>query len=182
MTKIKKSKLRFPSASAIEDCWQREATRVAIQGVRAVINGGAVPPLTPIGRLSDTELGWLVAAALFGWINTRARQATSNGIGPDKYLYINEAYFESDPWDTGAIEAILPELGTCTADWSKSLNNFSRDEIVAFLYDAFVLIRKAMAARDKGEERITRKAPPGTAMPEDTVDTAKDWNDSLQGI
>jgi hypothetical protein len=139
MAKIKKSKL---SLSAIEDCWQLEATRVAIEQARAVVAGGAVPPLTPIGRLSDTEWGWVVAAVLFGWISTRSRQATSNGVGPDKYLYVNEM-LSPDPWDAGAIEAILPELGNCQADWSKSLSQFSREEMITFLGDAYDLIGKA---------------------------------------
>ena len=175
MTKIKKGKLRFPSPSAIEDAWQREATRVAIEKARAVVSGGAVPPLTPIGRLSDIEWGWIVAAVLFGWINTRAVQATSNGVGPGKFLYINETGLEPDPWDMGAIEAILPELGNCEADWSKSLAEFSREEMIEFLGDAYNLIGKAMLARDKGEQLITRKGPPGT----EAAEAQTDWSDPL---
>ena len=175
MTKIKKGKLRFPSLSAIEDAWQREATRVAIEQARAVVSGGALPPMTPVGRLSDTEWGWIVAAVLFGWINTRARQATSNGVGPDKYLYVNEM-LNPDPWDAGAIEAILPELGNCEADWSKSLSQFSREEMIAFLGDAYNLIGKAMFARDKGEQLVTRKGPPGTAEP---ATAEANWDDPV---
>jgi hypothetical protein len=154
------TRARRLSLSAIEDAWQREASRVAIEQARAVVAGGTVPPLTPIGRLSDTEWGWIVAAVLFGWISSRARQATDNGAGPDKYLYGNEA-FNPDPWDAGAIEAILPELGNCQADWSKSLSQFSREEIIAFLGDAYNLIGKAMLARDMGEQLVTRKGPAG---------------------
>jgi hypothetical protein len=170
----KKQKFQLPSLSAIEDAWQREATRVAIEKTRAVVSGGAVPPMTPIGRLSDTEWGWIVSAALFGWIDTRARRATSNGVGPDKYLYVNET-FDPDPWDVGAIEAILPELGNCEVDWSKSLSQFSRDEMIAFLTDAYTLIKKAMIARDKGEKLVTRKGPPGTGAREGEAD----WNDPV---
>jgi hypothetical protein len=158
-------KPRFPSLTAIEDAWQREATRVAIEQARAVVAGGAVPPLTPIGRLSDTEWGWIVAAVLFGWISSRARQATSNGVGSDKYLYANNA-FNPSPWDAGAIEAILPELAAyTTTDWSKSLTKFSREEMITFLGDAYNLVGKAILARDKGEELVTRKGPSGTAEP-----------------
>jgi hypothetical protein len=154
------TRARRLSLSALEDAWQREATRVAIEQARAAVTGGAVPPLTPIGRLSDTEWGWIAAAVLFGWITTRSRQATSNGVGPDKYLYVNEM-LNPDAWDIGAIEAILPELGNCQADWSKSLSQFSREEMIAFLGDAYNLIGKAMLARDMGEERITHKGPTG---------------------
>jgi hypothetical protein len=175
MTKIKKGKLRFPSLSALEDIWQREAARVAIKEARAVVNGGAVPPMTPIGRLSDVEWGWLVAAVLFGWINTRAQQATSNGIGlPDQFRYIREAGFEPDPWDQGAIEAIFPELANSDTDWSKSLTEFSREEMIAFLGDAYNLIGKAMLARNKGERLVTRRLPLSMAKADE-----KDWDDPL---
>ena len=30
-------------------------------------------------RLTDIELGWLIAAGLFAWIKTRAEQATAEG-------------------------------------------------------------------------------------------------------
>jgi hypothetical protein len=156
----RKIKVRFSSLDAIEDAWQREAIRIAVEQARAVVSGGALPPLTPVGRLSDTEWGWIVAAVLFGWISTRARQATDNGVGPDKCLYANET-FNPDPWHIGAIEAILPELGNCQADWSKSLSQFSREEMIAFLGDAYNLIGKAMLARDRGEELVTRKGPAG---------------------
>ncbi|HVI11457.1 MAG TPA: hypothetical protein VM822_01165 [Pseudolabrys sp.] len=170
-----KFKPRFPSLTAIEDAWQREATRVAVEKARAVVSGGALPPMTPVGRLSDSEWGWIVAAVLFGWITTRSRQATSNGVGPDKYLYVNEM-LNPDPWDAGAIEAILPELGNCEADWSKSLSQFSREEMIAFLGDAYNLIGKAMLARDKGEKLVTRKGPPGAAEP---TEEQADWNDPV---
>jgi hypothetical protein len=160
-----KRKTRLPSFSAIEDCWQREATRVAIQQARAAVSGGAVPPNTPIGRLSDVEWGWIVAAVLFGWIDTRAQQATSNGVGlPDQFRYVRESGLQPDPWDIGAIEAILPELGNSDADWSKPLSEFSRDEMIAFLGDAYNLIGKAMLVRDTGEQRVTHRLPSSTAV------------------
>ena len=81
-----KKKLRLPSLSAIEDRWQQEATRVAIEKARVAVRGGTVPPMTPVGRLSDTEWGWIVAAVLFGWIDSRARQAVDNGVGVNKYI------------------------------------------------------------------------------------------------
>lgn len=165
-------KLRLPSLSAIEDCWQREATRVAIKKARAAISSGAVPPLTPIGRLSNVEWGWIVAAMLFGWIDTRARQAVDNGVGVNKH--IRDTGIDPDPWDAGAIAAILPELATPEFDWSKSLAEFTRDEMIAFLGDAYNLIGKAMLARDNGEKLVTRRLPLGMAKTDE-----KDWDDEL---
>jgi hypothetical protein len=157
-----KKKLRLPSLSAIEDCWQREATRVAIEKARAIVSGGAVPPNTSVGRLSDAEWGWIVAAVLFGWIDVRARQAVGNGVGIDKH--IRDTGLEPDPWDIGAIESILPELARPEIDWSKSLADFSREEIIGFLGDAYNLIGKAMLARDTGEKLVTRRLPLGVAQ------------------
>ena len=158
----RKRKLRLPSLAAIEDCWQREATRVAIEKARAAISGGAVPPNTPVGRLSDTELGWIVAAVLFGWIDVRARQAVGNGIGIEKH--IRDTGLQPDPWDIGAIETILPELARPEIDWSKPLAEFTREEMIEFLGDAYTLIGKAMLARDTGEKLVTRRLPLGVAQ------------------
>jgi hypothetical protein len=156
-----KKKLRLPSLSAIEDCWQREAMRVAIDKARAAVSGGAVSPNTPIGRLSEIEWGWIAAGILFGWIDVRARQAVDNGIGVNKH--IRDSGLEPDPWDIGAIEAILPELATSDIDWSKPLAELSREEMIAFLGDVYNLIGKAMLARDTGEKLVTRRLPLGTA-------------------
>ena len=61
------------SLSALEDQWHRDSTAAAIAGARGVVcEGGPVPPGTPIGRLSDTEWGWVFSAALFKWISKRA--------------------------------------------------------------------------------------------------------------
>jgi hypothetical protein len=168
---VMKKKLRLPSLSAIEDSWQREATRVAIEKARVAVRGGTVPPNTPIGRLSDTEWGWIVAAVLFGWIDVRARQAVGNGIGVNKH--IRDTGIDPDPWDAGAIAAILPELAKPEIDWTRSLADFTREEIIEFLGDAYNLISKAMLARDTGEKLVTRRLPLGTATDE------KDWSDEM---
>ena len=55
------------SLSALEKDWQRRAAVAAITGARGVVQaGGPIPPGTPIGRLSDVEWGWIVAAVLIG--------------------------------------------------------------------------------------------------------------------
>jgi hypothetical protein len=153
--------VRPPDASAIEDAWQRQATRVAIEKARAVISGGAVPPMTPIGRLSDTEWGWIVASILFGWISERATQATANGFDTEKT--IRDTGIEPNPWDAGAIGTILPELADAPIDWTAPLVELSRDEMIAFLGRAYTLVDRAMQARELGENVITKISPDGTA-------------------
>jgi len=168
-----KMRVRRPSPSAIEDVWQRRATAVAIEKARALVTGGALKPMTPVERLTDHEWGWIVANILFGWIHTRAEQATNNGVGSNKY--IRDTGLDPDPWDAGAIAAILPELARPEVDWSKPLAEFSREEMIEFLGDAYSLISKAMLARDKGEKLSARKEPPrGTAKPAEP-----DWDDGI---
>ena len=92
--------------------WQRRATAAAILAVRDVIRGGAIPPATPVSRLSDIELGWLVAAALFAWIKTRAEQATAEGWDIEETLRLTS--LNPQPWDAGAVEHD-PAGARCTA-------------------------------------------------------------------
>jgi hypothetical protein len=149
---------RQPSpATALEDAWQRKATEVAIAAVRDVVKpGGAIPPGAPVGRLSDTEIGWIVAAVLFGWISTRAEQATSEGL--DIELAVRATGYDPNPWDAGAVAAILPDLGEMSdIDWSKPINAWPRETMIRFLTTALSLIRKAVIARDFGGGTITRK-------------------------
>jgi hypothetical protein len=178
-------KIRLPSPTAIEDIWLRRATAVAIEQARAVITGGAVPPNTPIGRLSDVEWGWVAAAVLFGWIKTRAEQATDSGVGPNES--IRSTGIDPDPWDVGAVASILPELADADVDWNKPLASLSRDEMITFLTDALSLIRKAMGARDRGQGLVIRRTPASTAREALAAAGGQlmepdELNDSLDGI
>ena len=75
------------SLSVIEDIWQRDATAAAIAGARGVVQmDGPIPPGTPIGRLSDTEWGWIIAAVLFAWIGKRAEQAVAEQLDSEQTI------------------------------------------------------------------------------------------------
>ena len=147
------------SLSALEDVWQRDATAAAIAGARGVVQiGGPVPPGTPIGRLSDVEWGWIIAAVLFAWISKRAEQATAEEIDTERLIRM--VALDPQPWDTGAVETILPDLADAwpNLDWSKPLEEWSRETMVEFLLKATQLVRKAMLARDMGDKGVTRKS------------------------
>ena len=73
-------------------------------------DGGTIPPATPVSRLSDIELGWLIAAGLFAWIKTRAEQATAEGWDTEETL--RQTSLDPQPWDAGAVAHILPQLGS----------------------------------------------------------------------
>jgi hypothetical protein len=147
----------IPTASALEDHWQRRATAAAIEAARKVVKiDGVIPPGTPIGRLGDVEWGWIVAAVLFGWISTRAEQATAESI--DTELAIRTSGLDPEPWDAGAVATILPELAESGIDWAKPLGEWPRETMIGFLLTAMRLIRKAMTARDISERGITRNS------------------------
>ena len=152
------------SISKVEDIWQHKATDAAIEAARGVVQmDGPIPPGTPIGRLSDSEWGWVVSAILFGWIRTRAEQATSEQIDTERTIRM--IALDPAPWDAGAVAAILPELAdTCAdiVDWSKPLAQMPRDMIIEFLLKAMPLIRKATIARDLSDKGISRKSSAAT--------------------
>jgi hypothetical protein len=147
------------SLSAIEDQWQRDATSAAVAAARGVVHvGGPIPPGTPIGRLSDIEWGWIVAGVLFAWIAKRAEQASAEQLDTEQTIRMTA--LDPQPWDAGAVAAILPDLAdTCAdLDWSKPIAEWSRENITEFLLTAMPLIRKAMVARDLSEKGVTQKS------------------------
>jgi hypothetical protein len=145
------------SATAFDDAWQRRATAAAITAARKVVDDGAIPAGTPIGRLGDGEWGWLVTAVLFGWIATRAEQAIAEEI--DSELAVRMTGFDPDPWDAGAVTSILPELAeTAKVDWSLPLAQWPRETMLDFLLTALRLIRKAEIARDLSNRGVTRQS------------------------
>jgi hypothetical protein len=148
------------SLSAIEDQWQRDASAAAVVAARGVVQmDGPIPPGTPIGRLSETEWGWILAAMLFAWISKRAQRAAAEQLDTEQLIRL--VAFDPLAWDAGAVEAILPELADACAeivDWSQPLAQWPRDNIVAFLLKAMPLIRKAMIARDLSAKGVTRRS------------------------
>jgi hypothetical protein len=149
------------TTSAIEDDWQQRATAAAVAAARNVVLGddAAISKNTPIGRLGDVEWGWIVASILFAWISTRAEQAATEELDTEQAIRLTG--LDPNPWDAGAIAAILPELSQCRGvDWSKPLNDWSRETMIEFLLEALRLVRRGMIARDLGGG-ITRKSTPG---------------------
>jgi hypothetical protein len=65
---------------------------------------------------------------------------------------------DPNPWDAGAIAAVLPKIGALEVDWKKPLAEWSREHMVAFLQGALNVVRAGLTARDLGGGSITRKA------------------------
>jgi hypothetical protein len=154
---VSRRKIGVPTAEGIDDVWLRRATGAAIVAVRDVIKGGAIPPAAPLNRLSDIELGWLIAAGLFAWIRIRAEQATAEGM--DTELALRLTGLDPEPWDAGAVLSALPEIGSIEGiDWGLPVASWSKDMVVKFLLGALPLVRNAMIARDVGGGVTSRKS------------------------
>lgn len=152
----KRRAVGIPTAEAIDDIWQRQATTAAIVAIRSFIRGGAVRPTTLVSQLTDVELGWLFATSLFAWISARAEQATAQGW--DVETTLRTTALDLQPWDYGAIVQVLPELGASPGiDWSKPLGAWPKSAIVHFLLQAMKLIDQAMIARDVGGNITTKQ-------------------------
>jgi hypothetical protein len=151
-----KRKFGEPMSESLDDIWQRRGMSSAVCAVRKVITGGTIPPGTPIGRLNDIELGWLVAAGLFAWLGTRAEQATAEGT--DTELALRLTGLDPEPWDAGAVAYALPDIGNINdVDWNLPVASWPKHMIVKFLLGAMPLVRKAMIARDVGGVVGTRR-------------------------
>jgi hypothetical protein len=154
---VRKGKIKFklPTAEGLDDVWQRRATAAAVDAARDMVRpGGEIMPGTAVGRLSDVEWGWIVAAVLFAWIKTRAEQATVMEIDTEQAIRLTG--LDPNPWDAGAIEGILTELAEAKFDWTKSVAEWPKETMVEFLLEALRLVRKGMIARDLGGG-VTRK-------------------------
>lgn len=154
--------------SRCEDGWGTRATAATIAAARRIVlsDAAVIPMNTPVGRLSDIEWGWIVAAVIFAWITTRAQQAVEEGR--DVEVVVRSAILDPNPWDAGAVATILPQLADMPgADWSRPLAEWSREQMVTFLTAALGLIRTSMIARDLGGGAITRKT--GAAKLDDPI-------------
>jgi hypothetical protein len=156
MTMSAKRRIDAPTPEALDDVWQRRATAAAIQAVRDIVRGGTIPPATAISRLSDIEIGWLVTAGIFGWIRTRAEQATAEGWDIEERL--RQTGLDPEPWDAGAVAYVLPQLGALEGfNWDMPIGAWPKDQIIRFLLSAMKLIDKATIARDVGGNVTTKR-------------------------
>lgn len=138
------------SSHASDDEWQMAATQAAIDAVRGVINKDGINQRAMIGSLSDLELGWMVAAAVFAWIKTKAQQAVAQGEHYDLKIR-TMTYRNMEPWEIGAVEAALPGLAELKdVDWSKPIGDWSKEEMARLMWRSHRLTDSALAARDNG--------------------------------
>jgi hypothetical protein len=146
------------------DQWAALALAKAVVAAREMVgDDGPIRSNAPVGRLGADEWKWLVSPAIAMWIQVRAEQAAVEGWNEERA--VRSTGLDPDPWFTGAIAAILPELpGACPdLDWSRPIGTWSKGEIIEFLTVAITLARRAVAARNVTEEQHAGKL--------ETVDT-----------
>jgi hypothetical protein len=139
-----------------EDEWQAAATAAAIVAARKIVLANKPLATKPVGRLSDSEWGWIVTAAIFGWIQTRCEQAIAEGLEQEQHVIDLRA--PPSPGDIAVVSSILQTLADVPIDWSLSLNAWSKDAMVTFLLQAWQLLDRAEIARDRGNGKIIRPA------------------------
>jgi hypothetical protein len=142
-----------------ENAWQARATEVAIAGAKKIaLNSAGLPPMTPVSKLSDHQWGWVVTAAIFGWIQTRCEQAIAEGLDQEEAVRLTG--LTPSPCDVAVVHSILPTLADQAAiDWSQPLEAWSKDTMASFLLLAWRLIGAAEIARDHGAGKmILRKS------------------------
>jgi hypothetical protein len=137
-----------------EDQWQREATASAVAAARATAQGQDRLAVTPAGRLSDEQWGWVISAAIFDWIKTRYRQAIAEGLAQEAHV----TRMTPSPRDSAIVRSILPTLADqATIDWSKPLASWSRNEMAGFIDLAWTLLDEAQAALELMPDTILHK-------------------------
>jgi hypothetical protein len=139
-----------------ENEWQDKATAAAIAAVRKIaLNSTGLPPMTPVGRLTDLQWGWLVTAAIFGWIQTRCEQAIEEGLDQEQAVRLTG--LSPSPCDVAVVTAILPTLSdNAGIDWKLPLEAWSKDLMTNFLLQAWRLIAAAEIARDQPGKILKR--------------------------
>jgi hypothetical protein len=145
-----------------ENAWQAKATDAAIAGARKIaLNSSGLPPMTPVGKLSDLQWGWLVTAAIFGWIQTRVEQAIAENLDHEEAVRLTG--LSPSPCDVAVVRSILPTLADQAAiDWSQPLETWSKDTMTNFLLLAWRLMTVAEIARGQGAGKlILRKSELG---------------------
>jgi hypothetical protein len=152
-------------SSKREDEWQTKATAAAIAGARKIALGSGPLMNTPVGRLTDDQWGWIITAAIFGWIETRVEQAIAEGLDQETTVRLIE--LSPSPCDVAVVQTILPALADTAIDWTQPLEGWSRDTMISFLLAAWELIRKAEIARDHGPGGILRKPKPAGVVMDD---------------
>ena len=96
-----------------EDEWQARATAAAIAAAKKIVLGNPSLKVAQVGRLSDHEWGWIITAAIFGWVQTRCEQATAEGL--DQETAVRMTGLTPSPCDVQRSSQFCPSWPTTPA-------------------------------------------------------------------
>lgn len=140
-----------PKTGPSNDEWQLMASQAAIAAAQRVVSKEGINSRAMIGSLGEVEWGWIVAAAIFAWINTKAKQAVTEGQSYDQPIR-TMTHREPAPWEAGAVESTLPALAAIEGlDWAAPLGEWQKEQIVTLGWHMYRLVGAAIAARDEGQ-------------------------------
>lgn len=141
-----------------DDDWDVKATQSAIEAARAVISPEGINGRSMIASLSEIEWGWIVAAAIFAWIKTKAQQAVACGTGYEENIRFM-AGRDPQPTEAGQIESILSDLsGIDGIDWSKPVAEWTKPQIIQFVWCAHRMMMQATDRHNDGmQDKIVQR-------------------------
>jgi hypothetical protein len=180
---------RLAAISANRDRWTMQAFDACVAAAKNLIGSeGPIRSGVPIGRLTESEWGWVVSTVISAWVLIRSEQASVEGWNCERAAHATG--LEPDPWVQGAIASILPKLvEACPGiDWGKAVGEWAKNDVVALLIAAFELIQRALAARDAAEnplgtgganpDLVARELNAAAGNPLMTVAELRELNDS----
>ena len=112
---------RHAAISADRDRWTKQAFDAGIAAAKDLIGtDGPIRPGVPVGRLTESEWGWIVSTVVSAWVRIRSEQAASEGWNYERAAHTTR--LEPDPWVQGAVASILPKLVEACPDlnWGKA--------------------------------------------------------------
>ena len=148
-------KARLSAVSAEQDEWLRRAYAAAVAAAKDFVSSpGPIHSGAAIGRLGNSEWGWIASAIIWGWVSIRSEQAAAEGWSLEET--VRRTGIKPCPWDTGAVIGILPKLAEACPDfdWAQPASAWSKEELAKFLLTAFALIQRATITRDVVENQI----------------------------
>jgi hypothetical protein len=116
---------------------------------------GVVSPQARIGSLSAFEWQKLVEAIVSGWIIERSRQLAADRL-PDE-IAILAMGSAPEPRELGTCASILPVLGDFVEKaglGDTPIGNWSREDILHFVWTAADLVERASTLRDERPDLV----------------------------
>ena len=117
---------------------------------------GPIRSSTAIGRLGDSEWGWIASAIIWGWVATRSEQAAAEGWGLEE-LSGRPGLSRARGTQGRSSRSCRSSPRPVPTSTGRSLPAPGRRRKLAkFLLTAFDLIQRATIARDVVEEQIAQ--------------------------